>query len=183
MNKTPTCCSGVWGVSCSHHPEGCAPGCASWATRLCECQKSWTGSSSSCPFCPEELVQKVLRVQEEIFRFSEEKSHFKVSKVCYLLSLSLVKRRLEAMRPTQVILKLLGASVLSRGNQVPHEAFDFVVSTVMDQAVRQQGPADGFYIPLCQLLLKTAMFENIFPTAPPGRVNIFRKSSIGKLVF
>lgn len=123
-------------------------------------------------------MQKVLRVQEEIFRFSEEKkakffflnhTSFNLSKVCYLLSLSLVKRRLEAVRPTQVILKLLGASVLSRGNQVPHEAFDFVVSTVMDQAVRQQGPADGFYIPLCQLLLKTAMFENVFPTAPPGR--------------
>lgn len=122
-------------------------------------------------------MQRVLGAQEEIFRFSEEKktkiflnhTSFNLSKVCYLLSLSLVKRRLEAVRPTQVILKLLGTSVLSRGNQVPHEAFDFVVSTVMDQAVRQQGPADGFYIPLCQLLLKTAMFENVFPTAPPGR--------------
>lgn len=94
---------------------------------------------------------------------------FDLSKVCYLLLLSLFKQRLQAVRPTQVILKLLGASVLSRSNQVPHEAFDFVVSTVMDQAVRQQGPADGFYIPLCQLLLKTAVFENVFPTAPPGR--------------
>lgn len=73
------------------------------------------------------------------------------------------------MRLTQVILKLLGVSVLSRGNQVPHEAFDFVISTVMDQAVRQQGPADGFHIPLCQLLLKTPMCENILPTTPPGQ--------------
>lgn len=56
---------------------------------------------------------------------------------------------LEVLRLTQVILKLLGAPVLSGGDQIPHETFDFVISAVMDQAVRQQGPADGFYIPLC----------------------------------
>lgn len=39
----------------------------------------------------------------------------------------------------------------------------------MDQAVRQQCPADGFHIPLCQLLLKTPMCENILPTTPPGQ--------------
>lgn len=68
-----------------------------------------------------------------------------------------------------MILQLLGASVFRRGDQVPHEAFDFVVSTVMDQAVSQQCPADGLHIPLCQLLLETPVVENILPTTPPGQ--------------
>lgn len=55
--EPPTCCSGVWGVSCSHRPEACALGCVFGATRLCECQKSSTGSSSSFPFCHEGLGQ------------------------------------------------------------------------------------------------------------------------------
>lgn len=68
-----------------------------------------------------------------------------------------------------MILQLLGLSVLRRGDQVPHEALDFVISAVMDQAVRQQGPADGLHVPLRQLLLKTPVFENIVPTTPSGR--------------
>lgn len=78
-----------------------------------------------------------------------------------------------------MILKLLSASVLSRSDQVPHEAFDFVIPTVMDQAVGQQGPADGFHIPLCQLLLKTAMFEYILPTTPPEVEEKSKKSHSG----
>lgn len=57
--------------------------------------------------------------------------------------------KMEVLRLTQVVLQLFGLSIFSRGNQVPHEAFDFVVSTVMDQAVSQQGPADGLHVPLC----------------------------------
>lgn len=79
-----------------------------------------------------------------------------------LLVRSYLKRLL-----TQVVLKLLGASVFRRGNQVPHEAFDFVVSSVMDQAVGQQSPADGLHVPLRQLLLKTPMVEDILPATPP----------------
>lgn len=67
-----------------------------------------------------------------------------------------------------MILQLLCASILGRGYEVPHEAFDFVISTIMDQAVGQQGPADGLHIPLSQLLLKTAMVEDILPTTPSG---------------
>lgn len=66
-----------------------------------------------------------------------------------------------------MILKLLGAAILSGSDQVPHETFDFVIPTVMDQAVWQQGPADGFHVPLCQLLLKTPVGQNILPTTPP----------------
>lgn len=68
-----------------------------------------------------------------------------------------------------MILQLLSASVFSRSNKVPHEAFDFVVSAIMNQAVGQQGPADGLHVPLCQLLLKTPMVENILPTTPAGQ--------------
>lgn len=69
---------------------------------------------------------------------------------------------------TQVVLELLGASVLSGGDQVPHEAFDFVVSAVVDQAVGQQGPADGLHVPLGQLLLEAAVCEDVLPSTPPG---------------
>lgn len=75
----------------------------------------------------------------------------------------------QSLRLTQVILQLLGASVLRRGDQVPHEAFDFVIPTVMDEAVRQQGSANGLHVPLCQLFLKTPVVENILPTTPPGK--------------
>ena len=67
-----------------------------------------------------------------------------------------------------MVLQLLRASVLSWGDEVPHEAFDFVVSTVMDQAIRQQGPADGLHVPLSQLFLKTPVVENVFPPTPSG---------------
>lgn len=77
-----------------------------------------------------------------------------------------------------MVLELLGASVLGRGDQVPHEAFDFVVSAVVDQAVGQQGPADGLHVPLGQLLLETSVREDVFPSAPPGKAhsqqNVFR---------
>ena len=68
-----------------------------------------------------------------------------------------------------MVLQLLGLSILGGGDQVPHEALDFVISTVMDQAVRQQGPADGLHVPLGQLLLKTTMVEDVLPTTPPGQ--------------
>lgn len=68
-----------------------------------------------------------------------------------------------------MVLELLGASVLGRGDQVPHEAFDLVVSTVVDQAVGQQGSADGLHVPLGQLLLETSVREDVFPSAPPGK--------------
>lgn len=68
-----------------------------------------------------------------------------------------------------MILQLLCAPVLGRGDEVPHETLDFVISAVMDQAVGQQRPTDGFHIPLCQLLLKAAVVENILPTTPSGK--------------
>lgn len=70
---------------------------------------------------------------------------------------------------TQVVLELLGASVLSGGDQVPHEAFDLVVSAVVDQAVGQQGSADGLHVPLGQLLLEAAVREDVLPSTPPGK--------------
>lgn len=70
---------------------------------------------------------------------------------------------------TQVVLELLGAAVLSGGDQVPHEAFDFVVSAVVDQAVGQQGSADGLHVPLGQLLLEAAVREDVLPSTPPGK--------------
>lgn len=69
-----------------------------------------------------------------------------------------------------MILQLLGASVLSRGDQIPHEAFDLIVSAVMNQAVGQQGPANGLHVPLGQLLLETPMFEDVCPSTPPGHI-------------
>jgi len=68
-----------------------------------------------------------------------------------------------------VVLQLLGLSVLGRGDQVPHEAFDLVVSAVVDQAVGQEGSADGLHVLLRELLLKTPVIENILPTTPPGK--------------
>lgn len=77
---------------------------------------------------------------------------------------------MQDLRLTQVILQLLRAPILGRGDQVPHEALDFVVSPVMDQTVRQQRPADGLHVPLRQLLLKAPVFEDILPPAPPGQM-------------
>lgn len=50
---------------------------------------------------------------------------------------------------TQVVLQLFGPAVFGGGDQVPHKAFDFVVPSVVHQAVGQQGPADTLHVSVC----------------------------------
>lgn len=70
---------------------------------------------------------------------------------------------------TEVVLQLLGLPVLRGGDEVPHEALDLVVAAVVDQAVGQQGPADGLHVAIRQLLLEASVVQDVLPPAPPGR--------------
>lgn len=66
-----------------------------------------------------------------------------------------------------MVLKFLGPAVLRGSDQIPHEALDFVVSTVMYEAVCQERPAYRLHVTLTQLSLKAAMSQDVLPAAPP----------------
>lgn len=57
-------------------------------------------------------------------------------------------------------------AVLGGGDEVPNEALDVLVSTVVEQAVGQEGTADGLYVSLPQRTLKASMGQDVTPAAP-----------------
>lgn len=70
---------------------------------------------------------------------------------------------------TRVVGERLGGSVLAGGDQVPDEALDVLVSTVVQQAVGQQRSADGLHVGLLQGPLEAAMGQDVAPPPPAGR--------------
>lgn len=67
---------------------------------------------------------------------------------------------------TRVIGQCLGGPIFTWRDQVPDETFDVLVSTVMQQAVGQEGPADRLHISLLQGALEATMSQNVTPPAP-----------------
>lgn len=67
---------------------------------------------------------------------------------------------------TWVILQCLIMSVFSWRDQIPDEAFNFVVSFVMANTVDQKSPAQHLHVSLWQVPFKTPMIENILPATP-----------------
>jgi len=65
-----------------------------------------------------------------------------------------------------VVGQCFGGPVFTWGDQVPNETFDVFVSTVMQQAVGQQGPADGFHICLLQGALEATVSQDVTPPTP-----------------
>lgn len=70
---------------------------------------------------------------------------------------------------TRVIGQRLGGSVFARGDQVPDEALDVLITTVMQQAVSKEGPADGFNISLFQGPLEASVGQDVAPPSPTVR--------------
>lgn len=62
----------------------------------------------------------------------------------------------------------LGGSVFARGDQVPDEALDVLVSTVVQQAVGQERSADGLHVGLLQRPLEATVGQDVAPPSPPG---------------
>lgn len=60
-------------------------------------------------------------------------------------------------------------SVLRGRDEVPDEALDVLVSTVVQQAVGQQGAADGLHVLLLQGPLETPAGQDVSPATPPSR--------------
>lgn len=56
--------------------------------------------------------------------------------------------------------------VLTRGDQIPDETFDVLISAVMQQAISQEGSTDGFHIRLLQGALEAAMRQDVNPPSP-----------------
>lgn len=60
----------------------------------------------------------------------------------------------------------LGGPVFTGGNQVPDEALDILVATVMEQAVREEGSADCFHVCLLHGAFETTVGQDIAPPPP-----------------
>ena len=65
-----------------------------------------------------------------------------------------------------MVSQCLGGPIFAWGDQVPDETFNVLVTTVVQQAVGQQGSTDGFHIGLLQGALKTTMSQDITPSTP-----------------
>lgn len=72
---------------------------------------------------------------------------------------------------TRMVGQCLSGAVFTWGNQVPNEAFDVLIPTIMQQAVSQQGSADCFHICLLQRALEAAMSQDVTPPAPAKHTN------------
>lgn len=83
------------------------------------------------------------------------------------------------MRFTRVVGQRLCGTIFTRGDQVPDEALDILITTVMEQAVGQKGSADGFHISLFQGALEATMSQDVTPPTPTENnqsVNIWTKA-------
>ena len=69
---------------------------------------------------------------------------------------------------TRVVLELLGLAVLVRANEIPNEGFDAFVAPVVEEAVDQNGPTNGFHVPFRKAAFETPVGEDLPPSTPPG---------------
>ena len=67
---------------------------------------------------------------------------------------------------TGVVGQRLGGPVFTGGDQVPDEALDVLVTTVMQQAVGQQGSTDRFHVGLLQGALEATVCQDVTPPTP-----------------
>ena len=72
-------------------------------------------------------------------------------------------------RRTGVVEECMRSTAVLRGrDQLPDEALDVLVATVMQQAEDQDDSADGLHIPLAQPALAARMGQDITPAPPSG---------------
>ena len=69
---------------------------------------------------------------------------------------------------TRVVLELLGLAVLVRANEIPNEGFDAFVAPVVEEAVDQNGPTNGFHVPFRKAAFETPVGEDLPPSTPAG---------------
>lgn len=67
---------------------------------------------------------------------------------------------------TGVVGQRLRGSIFTWGDQVPDEALDVFVTTVMQQAVGKEGSADLFHVGLLQGALEATVSQDVAPPAP-----------------
>lgn len=71
-------------------------------------------------------------------------------------------------------------AILWWSDELPYEAFDIFISTVMQQTEDQDDPADGLHILFSKTTLTSSMGQDIMPPSPAGhkggkRLNIPKK--------
>lgn len=82
---------------------------------------------------------------------------------------------------TRVVGQCLGGSVFTWGDQVPDEALDILVTTIMQQAVGQKGSADCFHIGFLQGTLEATVSQDITPPTPTKDRHGGEKKGKGRL--
>lgn len=80
-----------------------------------------------------------------------------------------------------MVCQRLGCPICTWGDQVPDKTLDVLVSTVMQQAVGQEGPADSFHIGLFQRTLEATVSQDVIPPTPPE--NVYMEKRIKENIF
>lgn len=68
-----------------------------------------------------------------------------------------------------MILQFFCLAIFSRANQVPNEAFDIFIPTIVQKTVNEDGTAYRLHISFSHTSLKTSMRQNISPTSPTNK--------------
>ncbi len=153
-----TCCSGVSGVSCNCPLEGGCQDYSQQASQPVACEFEQPVASPSSLYAPGALEQTVLKTKEMPL-LSKGRGR------CWQRNYA-VFRFVPDQHPTRVVGQCAALAILGRGYEVPNEALDVLVSTVMEQAVGQECAADGLYVSLPQWALKASMGQDVTPAAP-----------------
>lgn len=154
-----TCCSGVSGVSYNCPLEGGCQDYSQQASQPVACEFEQPAASPSSLYAPGALEQTVLKTTEmPLFstwrgRYWQRKNYA-------------VFRLVPDQHLTRVVGQCAALAILGRGYEVPNEALDVLVSTVVEQAVGQECTADGLYVSLPQWALKASMGQDVTPAAP-----------------
>lgn len=159
-----TCCSGVLGVSCSCPLEGGRPDCSWQASQPVACEAEHSASFPSSLYGPGALEQTVLKPEKTRLAHLESiAQNLTVKKHDANLMQSAISR---LPCPTGVVGQCAALPVLSRGDEVPDEALDVLISAVVEQAVGQECAADGLYVSLPQRALEASVGQDVTPSAP-----------------
>lgn len=84
-----------------------------------------------------------------------------------LASICIGKVLVQCVCFTRVVCQRFNGPIFTWGDQVPDEALDVLITTVMQQAIGQEGSADCFHVHLLKGALEATVSQDVTPPTPP----------------